>query len=800
MAIYRLSVSRVSRKSGRSAVAAAAYRAGVDLKNERDGQLHQYARRKGVLAAEILVPSGCGAEWGQDRAVLWNVAELSEKRADSRTATEFQIALPVELEREAAIALARRFAMELVSRYGVAADLAVHAPGKNSDKKNIHAHILLTTRKVMADGLGPKSDLELSDGDLRKQGKARGRVQIEAWRMRWAEMVNEALAEARIRQQVDHRSYARRGLDLWGQTQQGPQAHAQEHRAKAGKGPRPERRRLDPKAAAHNLASIRQNPGAIPGELARQQSVFSRRDLARRLHSLVREEDFATALALCESASVCLRKAGIDENGHPAPSLYSTTAQIELEQRLARLAISMARHRRSSIARQCTLLAIERAGAEKKISLDEEQIAAVQHICGDAQLSILVGRAGAGKTTALRAAALAWQAAGERVIGLAVAAKAATILRDEAGLAGSLTVAQLLYRLRSGRLRLRRGDVLLLDEVSMVSSVQLQQILQAANAAGSKVVLVGDPDQLQSVEAGGTLGYLVETCGAALMEDIRRQTSPAHRAASKLLAAGRVAEALGTYARERAVQRPATREAAIAGIVNDYMRVVGAGQAPPLVLGHSRLDVADLNAGIRLALKEAGRLGQSRNFDGREFSEGDQVVFRRTDRRMGVQNGTVGIIMSLHSDDMMVMVAGPDGQRRHVRVQAKKYTWIEHGYASTIHRAQGSTARAVLALAGAYWNRNLAYVALTRHREGMRLYADRETFPDDLDVVRVLERRGSHGCTLDFLDPLAPASGPGASARQDADWPGRPNSQPRRPQEPPRRPGSDTGPSDMGPS
>lgn len=784
MSIYRLSVTRVKRRTGRSAVAAAAYRAGVNLTNEIDGVVHRYHKRKGVVYREIVIPDGSGADWALDRQTLWNAAERIEKRKDSRTATELQIALPHELSREAAIRLLKQFVAEVVARYGVAADIAVHVPGEDDNKKNIHAHVLLTTRKVMADGLGPKSDLERSNGDLTRAGLPLGAQQLERLRARWATLVNEALAAAKITEKVDHRSYARRGIDVWPQTQQGPTAHAQEQRAKAGKGPQPDRRKLDPKAAAYNIASIRRNPGAIPGELARQQSVFSRQDLARRLSSLVDPADFAEALARCEAASVLLRPAGKDENGHPTPPLYSTREQIILEQRLAHLAAAMARRPRRSASAHVAGAVME-AWMESGHRLDAEQIAAVKHVCSGAALSILVGRAGAGKTTTMQAAAAAWAANGDHVIGLAVSGAAAELLGRQAGLKSSLTVAQLLHRLRSGRLTLRPRDVILIDEASMVSSADLKAILEAANAAGSKVVLVGDPDQLQSVAAGGALRYLVEKLGAAWMENIRRQRSGTHREASMHLAAGRVAEALEIYAAEGSIRRPDTRDGAIAEIARAYLHGVSLG-AEALVLGHSRADVADLNRAIRDELIAAGHLGTAAVFDGREFRHGERVVFRRKDARLGVQNGTMGRVVDLRDGRMVVEIEG-DGQRRRVAFDASAYRAVAYGYAATIHRAQGQTADHVMVLGGRYWDRNLAYVALTRHRSKVRIYADQETFPDVADIIRVMSRRGNYGCTMDFVDPLyeAPRASAGAGTKpQEA--PQRPQEAPQKPQEAPK--------------
>ncbi|RYG56044.1 MAG: Ti-type conjugative transfer relaxase TraA, partial [Alphaproteobacteria bacterium] len=138
MAIFYCQMSVVSRSTGRSAVASAAYRAAVTLTNERDGLVHDYSRREGVGHSEIVLPDGVDAEWARDRSALWNAAERSENRKDARVAREFVVALPHELSEEGRTSLTREFAQDLANRYGAAVDFAIHAPGAQGDVRNHH--------------------------------------------------------------------------------------------------------------------------------------------------------------------------------------------------------------------------------------------------------------------------------------------------------------------------------------------------------------------------------------------------------------------------------------------------------------------------------------------------------------------------------------------------------------------------------------------------------------------------------------------------------------------------------------
>lgn len=199
MAIYHLSVKTVSRSTGRSATGAAAYRAGVEIVDERTGLVHDYTRRSGVVSADLTAPTNAPA-WASDRSALWNAAEMAETRKNSTVAREFELALPDELTPEQRHQLVATFARELVDRHGIAVDAAIHLPDREGDNRNHHAHVLTSTRRLGPDGFGEKAR-ELDD---RKTGPEL----VGQWRERWAELTNLALERAGERGRVDHRSLA----------------------------------------------------------------------------------------------------------------------------------------------------------------------------------------------------------------------------------------------------------------------------------------------------------------------------------------------------------------------------------------------------------------------------------------------------------------------------------------------------------------------------------------------------------------------------------------------------------------
>lgn len=209
MAIYHLSAQIISRKSGRSSTAAAAYRAGERIVDERTGEIHDYARKAGVSHTEIVMPSG--SEWAPTRSELWNEVEAKNKRADSQVAREFLVALPDELDEAQRRELAVGFARELADKYQIAVDVAIHAPGREGDQRNHHAHILTSTNKVQGHGFGNKvRELDFVAHTMAGKG---GQVnEIDLVRQRWEHHANQALEKAGQEARIDHRSLEAQGI------------------------------------------------------------------------------------------------------------------------------------------------------------------------------------------------------------------------------------------------------------------------------------------------------------------------------------------------------------------------------------------------------------------------------------------------------------------------------------------------------------------------------------------------------------------------------------------------------------
>ncbi len=766
MAIYHLSTKPVSRSSGRSAVASAAYRCAVLLVNQRDGLVHDFTRKEGVEHKEIVLPDGLSADWAFDRSNLWNAAEFAEKRKDARVAREFEIALPHEPSPEGRLKAARAFAQDLANRYGAAVDFAIHSPSEHGDIRNYHAHVLMTTRQVGKAGLGEKTVLEHKNARLLANGMATTDMQLRDIRQSWEGIANRQLQREGLDVRIDHRSHIERGLELAPTEHMGVHASQMQQQGMAV-----ERGRLDDEAARQNAALIRQKPEQVLTLISHEKSVFDRHDIAKTLHRYINNDaqtfQNAFAAVLASSALVELQAERIDaETGEVSNARYSTRDMIDLELGMARSAERLhqaqshgvdPRHVERAMERQDNALRKSSGGmlsaSNPSAGLSDEQRHAIAHITGPERIAAVVGFAGAGKSTMLAAAREAWEAQGYQVHGAALAGKAAEGLEESSGME-SRTLASWSYSWDHGRDLIGRGDVFVIDEAGMVGSRQLARFIGEAEERGAKIVLVGDHEQLQAIGAGAPFRAIAEQIGHVELSGIRRQRHDWQRQASVAFATHKTAEGLAAYRDHGAIHFAASRDAAIAEIVRDYVAdSEKRADGNRVAMAHRRADVRALNAAIRSELQNrqklergqelsdgvdrgdrgdggVGKNGGERVFQTnngkRAFAAGDRIIFLENNRDLGVKNGMLGTVEHVGPGKIIARLDGRGGDS--VSIPMDSYQAIDHGYATTIHKNQGATVDRAFVLASSTMDRHLTYVAMTRHRDGVQLYADIKEF------------------------------------------------------------------------
>ncbi|TCA34326.1 Ti-type conjugative transfer relaxase TraA [Rhizobium leguminosarum bv. viciae] len=778
MAIYHLSMKPIARSGGRSAVASAAYRAAERLTNERDGLTHDFSNRTGVEHAEIVLPAGSSAYWAMKRSALWNAAERAEKRSDARIAREFEIALPHELSAEQRLALTRAFAEDLANRYGAAVDFAIHRPGEGSDIRNSHAHLMMTTREVRETGLGDKTLLERENRWLLANHLPPSQLQLKDLRQAWEHLANTHLERAGLDIRIDNRSHLGAGITIE------PTEHVGVHATQINRqGGAVSRARISPQSADRNAETIRRRPDEILKLITNEKSVFNRYDIARALHRTINDDpqtfQNAFAAVMASKALVELRPESAGLRGRDGEARYSTVEMVAIEGVIASNAMAMKtrqnhgvfkRHVDAAIAAQDR--SIKAGNPSPGQGLSAEQRQAIEHVTGPGQIAVVIGFAGAGKSTMLAAARQAWEAQGYRVHGAALAGKAAEGLEQSSGIT-SRTLASWEYSWQADRSRLNARDVFVIDEGGMVGSRQLARFVDEVRRAGAKLVLVGDHEQLQAIGAGAPFRAIAEAVGHAQLSEVRRQKADWQKQASIDFASHRTAAGLAAYAARESLHLKTDRAEMLKAIIADYVADRSAHpDATRIAMAHRRDDVRVINAGIRAQLQERGELAKASNPSGdkgeelsyqtnngkRSFARGDRIVFLENDRDLAVKNGMLGEVIAVAPDAIQVRLDGKaqtqDGQRQ-VTVPVNSYQAFDHGYATTIHKTQGATVDRSFVLASTTMDRHLTYVAMTRHREGVQLYAGLDAFKTERSLTEALSRSGVKETTLDYTHDFA---------------------------------------------
>ncbi|WP_298970154.1 Ti-type conjugative transfer relaxase TraA [uncultured Roseobacter sp.] len=730
MAIYHLHVKVIGRAAGSSAVASVAYRAASRLRDDRIERSHDFTAKRGVVHSEVLLPNNAPEAWS-DRGQLWNAVEAVEVRKDAQLAREVEFAIPREMSEAEGIALARDFVQSEFVDQGMIADLNVHWDRDADGLPKPHAHVMLTMRSVDEDGFGKKVRDWNSTG------------MVERWRERWATLANERLAELDIDARIDHRSHEAQGIALEPQSQIGAPAQRI-----AGEGSPADRAELHREIARDNGARIIAEPSLALDAITHQQSTFTQRDMARFAHRHSDGIDQFNAVNNAIRGAPDLVDLGQDSRGEER---FTTRAMIKAEQRLHRAAKVLAEKQRHEVRDADRKAALARAEA-RGLVLSREQADALSQVTTGRDLGIVVGHAGTGKSAMLGVAREAWEAAGYRVRGAALSGIAADGLEGGSGIA-SRTIASLEHGWANDRDHLTARDVLVIDEAGMVGTRQLERVLSHAADAGAKVVLVGDPQQLQSIEAGAAFRSLHERHGGAEIGEVRRQRTDWQRDATRDLATGRTGAAIQAYEAQGMVHSAETREQARADLIDRWDRD---RQAAPdqsrVILTHTNAEVYALNDLARERKRAAGDLGEDVSLTvergDRLFASGDRVMFLQNDRGLGVKNGTLGTIheastqsLSVHTDD-----------GRSIAFDLKDYDRLDHGYAATIHKAQGMTVDRTHVLATPGLDAHGSYVALSRHRDGLNLYYGRDDFASQDRLIRTLSRDRAKDMALDYAD------------------------------------------------
>lgn len=625
---------------------------------------------------------------------------------------------------------------------------------------NPHIHLMTTLRPLTEDGFGTKKVTVTGEDGQPLRNKA-GKIVYELWaggtddfnafRDAWFERLNHHLALNGISLRVDGRSYEKQGIDLEPTIHLGVGAKAIERKAeKQGVRPELERIALNDARRAENTRRISSNPAIVLDLITREKSVFDERDVAKVLYRYVDDPAVFQQLMLRiipNRQVLRLQRDTIDfATGAKVPARYSTREMIRLEATMARQALWLSGRETHGVDDKVLVATFARHER-----LSDEQKAAIERIAGSARIAAVVGRAGAGKTTMMKAA----REAGTRRISVwsvvPLPARRPRGLEKEAGIV-SRTLASWELRWQQGRGTLDARTVFVMDEAGMVASKQMAGFaVEAVVKAGAKIVLVGDPEQLQPIEAGAAFRAIVDRIGYAELETIYRQREAWMRHASLDLARGNIEQGLLAYRTRGHVVGESLKSEAVESLIAAWNHDYDPAKSM-LMLAHLRRDVLMLNIMARAKLVERGIVGDGHAFktaDGIRLDAGDQIVFLKNEGSLGVKNGMTGRVIEAAPNRIAVAV-GEGGQRRLVTVEQRFYNNVDHGYATTIHKSQGATVDRVKVLASLSPRSPSDLCRDDAPPEDLELYFGRRSFEMNGGLAKILSRRNAKETTLDY--------------------------------------------------
>ncbi|HBD7244258.1 TPA: Ti-type conjugative transfer relaxase TraA [Legionella pneumophila] len=717
MAIAFAQVSIHSRSKGHSAVAAAAYRSGARLYDDRIGRTYDFSKRHDVVFSEIVLPDG-GTDSFLERNYLWNEVERAENRSNSQLCKDFVLALPRELNLLQQIELAKRFAQTHFVEKGLPADISIHDNGDG----NPHAHILIPTRRLENNRFSKYKARDLNP--VFAKGFV---VEQDYWGEQWREMQNEFFIENNLDLQVD-------ANHLISERHRGKHHNPNAHYLL-------EENQLIQQA---RLELTRDNIDFVINHLSTQYSVFTRRDVERLLFKTFQASDSPQEyLQFVERVLGHHNVVGLGDNSKGQPSFTTRSHFMQEAHLLNEIEAMMVSHKYR------VHQSIDRLAQHYRLS--EEQQEAFRYITQGPDISVVIGRPGTGKSYLLKPVHEYYAQAGMEVIGAALSGKVAKSLQAETGITTS-TIKSLSYRLANNMMRLSNKHVLIIDEAGMVDFSSMAYLIKEASKAGSKVVLIGDPDQLKPIQKGEIFRGIAARTGYIELENIQRQRDLGDRQASLDLAKGDIEKAIQHYQDKGAITIADTSLQALEQVIVDWKQdLETTNMTDTIMLSYTRKAVNQLNDQAREALIAENKLGEENIvYQGMErslkISTGERLLFRENNKVLGVRNGDTATVKEINTQQMSVQLDSGE-----LLTIPKEYKALDYAYALTVHKSQGMTAKKVRVLIDSkYWDKNLSFVAMTRHKEQLNIYADKENHPAVQALKQTLSRSSTKDNVIDW--------------------------------------------------
>lgn len=470
--------------------------------------------------------------------------------------------------------------------------------------------------------------------------------------------------------------------------------------------------------------------------LTQSQAHFTQRDFVRFMAEEAQASGLSAAQVIEGAQARLLHSDDIVRLGrYYGEERFTTKEMLSLEKSLLAATEKLSQSQAHVVSAEGVMRTLSQHG-----ELSEEQMKALWHVTtGTGGIAVVSGMAGTGKTRMLDVARSAWEAEGFHVEGGALAGRAAQQLSDDAHFQ-TRTIAKYLNDIERGAIRLDAQTILVLDEAGMIATPELEKLAVYCAKVGAKLVLIGDERQLQPIGPGAPFLELGERYGHAELQDIRRQSEAWARKAVKDLAAGRSREALEAFTSRGLVKVAETRDEAMIQLVKEW----SSDSAPlgeKLILAGKRNEVQALNRLAQAERLSRGELhGEPLKMACETYYLGDQVIFTKPHKTMGVLNGERGVVESIGAAGSRVAIRLYSGER--VSFEPDAIQDIALGYATTTHKFQGGTGTNSYILAGGpMQDREMSYVQGSRARDKTTFYLTKLDAGDEIErLAREMQR------------------------------------------------------------
>lgn len=749
MAIQFIMPTVMSRSEGYNAVRSAAYRANESLYCETTGATYDYTDKGDCVYKNILLPqSAFNDKLNEDnhpfknRGKLWNKVEyvesLHNRRDSAQLAFELQIALPKELNLSQQTDLVNAFIKEnYIDVYNVAADVCIHDKGD----ENVHAHVMITFREIIADELSPRKVRNMTSAVQTKNGK---HFAVKDFlNKKWEIFQNNYFQEHNIDLVVDQ-GYIKPTLHEGVIREQDNYA---EIRAK---------KNIEIKK--ESIEAVKENHEIIIDTLDKRQAVFSQRDIENLIFkSTETKEDYNETLAkVLESHK--LINIGYNESGRLS---FTTKSNFTKEIDLAKISNEMSEIRSFKVDQKL----INEISNSKVYTLEDEQKLAFRHIIDAGNIVCLNSSAGTGKTHLMKAVKALYDRQGIYISGAAIMGKAEHGLESETGIK-SQTIYRILDNYRKGeeshKYLPHHNSILVIDEAGMIGLEDMYDLVKMSQERKIKLILIGDKDQLQPVSFGAPFRAILERIGFAEMLEVRRQKDKLDALATKSLAKGEISLAVDHYLKK---DRLVLDDDSVIKkqLLSTWQGYINEKPENTLILAFKNEQVAEINSLARDYLKQQGVLGESKSFnvsvsgkeDVKEFAANDRIIFlkNKTLGDVKIKNGQLATIVGIENDIVTFRLDDDKDAKdvKHYQFNAKEFNNFDHGYCATVHKSQGVSVDNCLVYAkGRGWDRFLSYVAMSRHKLNMHFFADKDTYKDIHTLKRELSRSPLRDNVLDY--------------------------------------------------